>query len=331
MSRSPDRGRSRRYIAAMRRRTIRLVACCLVALGGVVGIAGQAGGGTFPGANGLIAYASGSNVATITPDGTVITPIASGQDPSWSADGSKIAYVRSGDLYIADANGSNEVQITSGSALDRDPSWAPDGAQIAFAREEAADRDVAVVDVATHTVTEIITGSFQAYYPAWSPDGSTLAYRSNQAGCSSSFCIFTANPDGSGQTELVDSASFRAATQPSWSPDGAEVVFVYDDDPGSEYNGGVAVVSSAGGTPTALTDDASLNESNPAFSPDGTFIAFVRNGVLWRMEADGSDPATFPATVANIDGGVSWAVVAAPVPPVTPVTPPLVVTPTFTG
>src|SRR5262245_52273099 len=189
-----------------------LLVACLAALAVQLMAAAPAGGGTFPGTNGLIAYTSGSNITTITPDGTVITPIASGSDPSWSADGTKIAYIRSGDLYVADATGANEVQITSGPEIDRDPSWSPDGTQLAFAREDpsqSSDRDVAVVDVATHTVTEIITGSSQAYYPAWSPDGTKIAYRSNQAGCSSSFCIFLANPDGSGQTELVDSASFR--------------------------------------------------------------------------------------------------------------------------
>jgi Tol biopolymer transport system component len=318
-------------------RVLRGVVALAVGIGVLAAVA-PAGGGTFPGTNGLIAYTSGSNIDVITPDGTVITTIASGQYPSWNADGSKIAYSRSGDLYVANADGSNEVQLTSGAATDREPSWSPDGAQIVFMREESGpptDRDVAVVDVATHTVTEIITGSFQAYYPAWSPDGTTIAYRSNQGGCASSFCIYLANPDGSGQTELVDSATFLASSQPSWSPDSAQVVFVYDDNPDATiYDGGIAVVSAGGGTPTALTDDAALNESNPAFSPDGVYIAFVRNGVLWRMEADGGDPAIFPATVVSTDLGVSWAVLANPAPPEPPgppVTPPVPVTPTFTG
>src|SRR5262245_50790603 len=182
---------------------------------GVFAAASPAGGGTFPGVNGLIAYTSGSDIATVASNGTVTPALVSGQYPSWNADGTKLAYSRSGDLFVADADGSDEVQLTSGGAADREPSWSPDGTQIAFTREESNDRDVAVVDVATHTVTEIVTGSFQAYYPSWSPDGARIAYRSNQSGCSSAFCIYLTDPDGTDQTELVDSDTFRAASQPS--------------------------------------------------------------------------------------------------------------------
>jgi len=71
-------------------------------------------------------------------------------DPSWSPDGSKIAFRRlvgdpsdpnlSAQLYVVNADGSDLTQLTEGVSIDQDPIWSPDGTQIAFKsnRQDAA-------------------------------------------------------------------------------------------------------------------------------------------------------------------------------------------------
>jgi len=83
--------------------------------------------------------------------------------PSWSPDGTKIAFTsdRDGgdlDIFIMNADGSGVIQLTSSSADDYDPFWLPGGGEIAF----VSDRDGGVpqifkIDVTTKAVTQLTT------------------------------------------------------------------------------------------------------------------------------------------------------------------------------
>jgi len=56
--------------------------------------------------------------------------------PSWSPDGSKIAFWsdRDGnsDIYVMNADGSEQTRLTDNSASDQEPAWSPDGRRVAF-------------------------------------------------------------------------------------------------------------------------------------------------------------------------------------------------------
>src|SRR5262245_60679370 len=74
---------------------------------------------------------------------------------------------------------------------------------------------------------------------------------------------------------------------PSWSPDGARLV--YASKSGGAIN--LYVVSSAGGTPVALTHDQYIN-TQPDWSRDGRWIVFSSNrggsSQIWSMSVDGT-------------------------------------------
>lgn len=55
-----------------------------------------------------------------------------GIEPRWSPDGARIAYRCQNDIYVANADGSNPVNLTEGSGYYRTPRWSPDGQKIAF-------------------------------------------------------------------------------------------------------------------------------------------------------------------------------------------------------
>ena len=94
--------------------------------------------------NGLVVFSSNrdgnSEIYVMRQDGsnqTRLTNNAFGDfDPVWSADGSKIAFVRSTggnpDIYVMNADGSGEVRLTDDPSIDLDPSWSPDGTKILF-------------------------------------------------------------------------------------------------------------------------------------------------------------------------------------------------------
>jgi TolB protein len=66
-------------------------------------------------------------------------------NPTWATDGRRIAFVRGDDIWVMDARGRGERRITSGPELDEAPSWSPDGSLIAFDRSRGENYSVYVV------------------------------------------------------------------------------------------------------------------------------------------------------------------------------------------
>src|SRR3989442_1448843 len=143
--------------------------------------------------------------------------------------------------------------------------------------------------------------SVRGYQPAWSPDGSRIAFASGRVGDGSAV-ISVMNADGSGPIDLTTPTALGFAG-PAWSPDGAKLAFsnllcsdasneahqcdLYDyfvDVMNADGSGGRLLLDLAGTTP----NDAGP-APDPAWSPDGTKIAFVGTCyTIWVINADGS-------------------------------------------
>jgi len=68
--------------------------------------------------------------------------------PSWSPDGSRIAFISSRDgnyeIYVMDADGSNQQCLTDNPANDWYPSWSPDGSRIVFTSDRDDNRNIEI-------------------------------------------------------------------------------------------------------------------------------------------------------------------------------------------
>ena len=115
--------------------------------------------------------------------------IDSGGTPAWSPDGDRIAYTSirdqngrtcfqacttSGEIYIANADGSNPRRLTNSPADDRSPTWSPDGSSIAFSSDRG-DREhhvyaIYAVSADGSGLHRINTGALSATDPAWRPN-----------------------------------------------------------------------------------------------------------------------------------------------------------------
>jgi Tol biopolymer transport system component len=119
-------------------------------------------------------------------DGSRVSPLvrsggAHEDFPAWSPDGETLVFARyrpdvesgSGDLWIANADGSGERLLLGGPDDDSAPSWSPDGRRIAFLRNGR----VAVMN-ADGTDMRVLTdpGGARESRPMWSPDGSRLVF-----------------------------------------------------------------------------------------------------------------------------------------------------------
>ncbi len=90
------------------------------------------GGGTQPdwSTGGWIAFVRDGALWRIRPDGSGLTALGAGADPSWSADGGWLAFSRAGEVYVARADGNAPRRVVTGRA----PAWSPDGRRLAFIR-----------------------------------------------------------------------------------------------------------------------------------------------------------------------------------------------------
>jgi len=163
---------------------------------------------------------------SFSPEGKLITitPTSSERHPSWSSDGTQIAFTSNRDgnpeIYVMDADGTNLVKLTNNAAIDQGPDWSPDGTQIAFMSSREGDRDIYVMEADGTNPVKLTGGEGKNRDAAWSPDGTQFAFMSNREGL---WQIWVMNRDGSNPTKLTQSAG--GAALPHWSPDGTKIVY----------------------------------------------------------------------------------------------------------
>jgi TolB protein len=140
--------------------------------------------------------------------------------PTWSPDGSLLAYVRDGRIAIARADGTL-LRLIRTHGFARRPAWSPDGTQLVFA--DGAGRELLAVH-ADGTDLHAIAPVDSADVPAWSPDGTWIAFAGRPTPTSTTG-IWLVHPDGTGFRLL---AAGDDASEPAWSPDSTELVYETD-------------------------------------------------------------------------------------------------------
>ena len=87
--------------------------------------------------------------------------------PIWSPDGRKIAFGRSGDIYVMNADGSGQRQLTRYPRWDDWPTWSPDGRKIAFMRSRSqSSQDIYVMNADGSGQQRLVRNALSV---AWSP------------------------------------------------------------------------------------------------------------------------------------------------------------------
>jgi Tol biopolymer transport system component len=177
-----------------------------------------------------VALAAGP-ILQVTADGT------SSVRPSWSPDGTHIAFQTSQDnayrIYVMAADGSDRRLMSQGSVDDRHPAWSPDGKMLAVDTGTDLKREVALIDATSGARKQITTMDAFASFPSWSPDGNRLSFYVYQKG---NLDIYTVNNDGSGLVKMTQTLASETKSQctfachaATWSPDGSRLAYADGD------------------------------------------------------------------------------------------------------
>jgi Tol biopolymer transport system component len=227
---------------------------------------------------------------TATMPGTDLPNTRNDHQPDWHPSGTALAYraevSRRFQVWRMGAEGQDQrsmVVLTPEPREASQPSWAPDGSGLVLRRSGRGPGDAnagAVYRAGPNgeNPQEFFTFPESQFYPSWSPQMTKVltALRLSVA-ADTDRGIFTVDPTTFERTALFDlPGAFDSA--PAWRPDGRRIAFESDGDPvGLNPEGDLEIfVMNADGTGvTQLTRNAGLRDEGPAWSPDGTQIAYT--------------------------------------------------------
>jgi imidazolonepropionase-like amidohydrolase len=203
--------------------------------------------------------------------------------PVISPDGSEVAFIALGDLWLMPIGGVPR-RLTNDRFVELDPTWSPDGRSIAFSSDRDGTTDLWVRDVASGADKKVASEATKA---SWAPRGNEIAY---------------INRDGAlaitGRTAPVHGRTFDTG-RPTWAPEGWIAVTTLQ--PYStrfrEGTNQLLMVSTTGGAPRRLNpvehhSIGTRTNDGPVWSRDGSKMAFVMDGVMHVMPTTPTGDAT---------------------------------------
>ena len=205
----------------------------------------------------------------------------------------KIAFVSNRDgnpeIYLLNADGSNQARLTNDPAEDLGPAWSPDGAKIVFSSNRDGNEEIYVMKADGSSLTRLTNSDSHEVEPAWSPDGARIAYATRVG--EGNWEIYVMDTDGSNQTRLTFDLERDGA--PTWSPDGTRIAFLSTRQGHQE----IYVMNADGSNQVPLLELEPTGifhrHGRPAWSPDGTRIAFHspdnENFDIYVVNADGTN------------------------------------------
>ena len=188
--------------------------------------------------------------------------------------------------------------------------WSLDGAQVFFSSFRDGNMELYAVDLDGTNLRRLTHSPNWDSEAEFSPDGTRIAFLTRRD--EGNWEIYTMDADGGNPTNLTNHPAKDA--WPTWSPDGSQIVFNSERDEQIFIGDGVGnweifAMDADGSNQTNLTNNPA-NDSFPAWSPDGSTIAFMsdRGGLsdIYTMDAEGGNLVNLTNRPSGDDRMPSW-------------------------
>jgi Tol biopolymer transport system component len=199
-------------------------------------------------------------------------------EPSFSADGRMVAFVRGGDVIAMRADGSGQRTLTSGGEVDSRPVFSSNGRFVVFERRSAAGatRDLYAVGSGGGNLRVLVESPHDDHSVTFSADGRTIAFVRSDAAASDD--VYSVRPSGTGLRRLT-----RTGRIDEFAPRFSAIGIAYsrgESDPGPQAYADVYVMRANGREQRELVAGAGSSHIEDV-TPNGRLLLFRRDQGLW--------------------------------------------------